>query len=116
MSNETNWAKLEQLEFEKLGDVWDWASLGSALARESGLVVLQAHGDFHEYMKELSGRPDTAQRQARSVSRHLLKVANHLAGCKKEFESIPSSLMKAFEAEIRAARTKNKKRIDLASS
>ncbi len=112
-SRATDWAILERVEFKTLGDVWQWSGWGAAKARNTGLIIMHAKHDLHEYMKDISSDPRTANSRARRISNHLGKVANHLAAIKGEFEKIPAEVMKVYEPEITAARRKNKPKIDL---
>lgn len=110
-TSDTDWASLEQVEFEKLSDVWNWCKLGAKTAGESGLVIVQAMPDFHIYMRDIS--PMHGDRKARRVTRKLGEIVNKFTGIKNDFERIPNLIRKVYEEEILAANRKGKKRIDL---
>lgn len=108
-----NWQSLERVEFKTLEDIWNWAGLGAALSRNTGLIVMQARHDFHDYMKDMSSTPNNANRRASRVTNHINKVSNHLSGMMDEFKQIPPEILKVYEPEITAARRKGKPKIDL---
>lgn len=109
-----DWAILNTVDFEKLSDVWQWASTGDAKAKNTGLLVIQSRAEFHQYMKALSSNPTYGDRRARRVTRHVDKIINHFAGIREEFRKLPITLMNVYEPEIMAARNPNKARkIDL---
>jgi hypothetical protein len=77
---------------------------------------MHAHHDFFQSLRDLSSDPRTANRRARRVANHVARVANNLAAIKDQFQRIPATLMRVYEPEITAARSKHRKRIDLSKS
>lgn len=112
MGQDTDWAKMEIVEFTTLSDVWAYAKDGARLAGESGLIILQAKPDFHLFLKDSALDPRSADRQARRVSRRLDSVVNHFTAIKNDFQRIPREVMAAFEQEIAHARKKQRPKID----
>lgn len=102
-----DWNRLDRL-FDEMGQqkerpisqFWDWSRAGDHLAQQTGLMVLQLKPDFELDMMSIGGNA----RQAKRVSRHLLKIANHFQGIRGEFQKIPASIMSAYEQEIQASR------------
>lgn len=112
-SGDMNWQHLDQL-FEAMGhersrplsQFWDFARAGDYLAQNTGLMILQLKPDFETDMLGIGGN----LRQARRVSRHLTKAAEHFAGVRGEFRKIPNTILSVYEAEIAAARQQSKSR------
>ncbi len=113
MAQDTDWARMEIVDFGTLGDIWDYCRDGAKLAGESGLVIVQAIPDFHLAMKDMAGDYQNAERKARRITRRLKSVVNHFTAIKNEFERIPRDIMSVYEAEITQARRKNRKKVDL---
>jgi hypothetical protein len=112
MGQDTDWAKMEIVDFKALSDVWAYAGDGAKLAGECGLVLIQAVPDFHLFLKDSARDPRNAERQARRVTRRLKSAVNHFTAIKNDFERIPAEVMNAFEQEITHARKKTRPKID----
>ena len=110
--SDTDWGRMEIIDFRTLSDVWDYARDGAKLAGECGLVIIQAVPDFHMFLKESAIDPRTADRQARRVTRRLKSAVNHFTAIKNDFQRIPTDVMAAFEQEITQARKKTRPKID----
>ncbi len=110
--SDTDWGRMEIIDFQKLSDVWEYARDGAKLAGECGLVIVQAQPDFHLFLKDSALDPRSGDWQARRVSRRLKSVANHFTAIKNDFQRIPADVMSAFEQEIAHSRKKTRPKID----
>lgn len=116
MGQDTDWARMEIVEFEHLRDIWAYAKDGAKLAGESGLIIVQAIPDFHAEIRDIALDPRQGDRKARRVTRRLKSVVNHFTAIKNDFERIPGDMMKIYAEEIDAARRKKRKKIDLSNA
>lgn len=106
-----DWNRLDRL-FDEMGQqddrnlqqFWDWARAGDHLSTQTGLMVLQLKPDFEIDMMSIGGN----MRQARRVSRHLVRIAGKFQDIRGEFQKIPATIMSAYEAEIQARRRANR--------
>lgn len=108
-SNTLDWRHIEN-RFEEMGQekerpisqFWEWAQVGDAMASQTGLMIMQLKPDFEIDMMAIGG----THRDAKRVSRHLLKMVTHLEGVRSEFQKLPATIMKVYEPQIQQARQK----------
>ncbi len=102
-----DWNRLDRL-FEEMGQAkerpisqfWDWSRQGDHLSTQTGLMILQLKPDFEIDMMGIGGNI----RQARRVSRHLVRIATRFQDIRAEFQKIPATIMSTYEQEIQASR------------
>lgn len=100
-------------QFESLAHIFEASELGRDTASNAGLVVVQFAYDLKAALLTIPVLEGNANRRANRVVRHVTRAADMLRGVQVSFAKVPKVILSEYEAEIRRARTKNRKAIDL---
>lgn len=106
---------LGDLEFESLADISHACELGRDVSSNSGLIVVQFGYDLKRALLTIPVMKGSPNRRANRVARHAGRAADHLRAAQRSFSKIPTAILKEYEEEITAARTKNRSPLNLSA-
>lgn len=107
VKSKVDWATLEDMEFSKFADMWDWCKDGVILSRDTFDVIDRAEREIALFVAyNAMGTPRQKGSKAKKATKKLKEMKNHLEAVRVCFNKLPTDIKDALSEELEAMRYK----------